>query len=588
MAVELTLVRMKLALLRHSREGKQGAMTSTGTALGGLLAAGTLWLSATGGADLLAAAYAVWMLGWILGPVVMGGGDESLRPEHFSLVGLKSHRLAGGLLAAAFVGTAPLISLAALLGLAVSGTREGVAGLLTAVPAIVLQLALFVLLSKVTVGLLGLALRSRLGAIGAGLVNGAVLAAGCQIWVFLAVFDQSGVPPAAWFLPSGWGLLAVRGDLVALAALAVLDVLLLASWTALLSRRSGAPRTSGRPRRPIMSRGADGAVVAKELRTWSRDLARNHQFVFALSFGVCFAASPLIIGWDGMLPAAGPIFVLMVASMTSNLYGSDGTALWLTLLTPGGDDVRGRQHAWLAVIAPAAVVLTLVTTTIAGGPWPLVLALLPALLGGAAGLVPLLSVYGLIPGTDPARRGGNPLRVSDDSGGLTGLAYLMLALVAATAVPAGLTATWYGWAGVPTGLATGLLCYWLLGRLAGHRLRARGPELLHTMRTGRRPGTTSRLATLPKHRHAVAWTGFGLGAVPLFPQGVVAGIFVANGFERHTWFLATYMPPALRWPVVVGMILLGLTAYGVAFLQVRRAGGVPEFPRILPMLRPPR
>ncbi|AQZ69459.1 putative integral membrane transport protein [[Actinomadura] parvosata subsp. kistnae] len=75
---------------------------------------------------------------------------------------------------------------------------------------------------------------------------------------------------------------------------------------------------------------------------------------------------------------------------------------------------------------------------------------------------------------------------------------------------------------------------------------------------------------------------------PLFPQGVVAGIFVANGFERHTWFLATYMPHALRWPVVVGMILLGLTAYGVAILQVRRAEGVPELPRILTMLRPPR
>ncbi|MFD0475045.1 hypothetical protein ACFQ0B_47435 [Nonomuraea thailandensis] len=224
-----------------------------------------------------------------------------------------------------------------------------------------------------------------------------------------------------------------------------------------------------------------------------------------------------------MLPAAGPIFVVMAASMTSNLYGTDGTALWLTLLTPDGDDVRGRQHAWLAVIAPAALVITVVTTAIAGGRWPLVLALLPALLGGAAGLVPLLSVYGLIPGTDPARRGGNPLRVSDDSGGLTGLAYLMLALVAATGVPAGLVASSYGWAGVPTGTATGLLCYWALGRLAGHRLRARGPELLQTMRTGRRPGTASRLASLPRHRQAVAWTGFGLGAVPCSPRASSPG-----------------------------------------------------------------
>ncbi|MFD0475044.1 hypothetical protein ACFQ0B_47430 [Nonomuraea thailandensis] len=272
MAVELTLVRMKLALLRHSREGKQGAMTSTGAALGVVLAGGTLWLSVSGDAGALAAAYAVWMLGWTLGPVVMGGGDESLRPEHFSLAGLKAHRLAGGLLAAAFVGTAPLVGLAALLGLAVSGGREGVAGLLTAVPAIVLQLALFVLLSKVAVGLLGLALRSRLGAIGAGLINGAVLAAGCQIWVFLAAFDQSGVPAAVWLLPSGWGLLAVRGDLAALAALAVLDLLLLAAWTVLLSRRSGrrARRAvpAGRSRRAARAARWPPRNCARGLATW--------------------------------------------------------------------------------------------------------------------------------------------------------------------------------------------------------------------------------------------------------------------------------------------------------------------------------
>ncbi|MFI7610799.1 hypothetical protein ACIBP6_06125 [Nonomuraea terrae] len=574
MAVALTLARMRIAVLRHSHKGAQGSMTSTGVSLGLLFAGGTLYLAATADAELLAGVYAVWMMGWILGPVVMGGGDETLKPEHFALLGLKSHRVATGLLVAAFVGPAPLISLTALLGLAVAGVRHaGPAGVLPAVPAIVLQLVLFVLLSKVAVGVLGLALRSRLGAVGAGLVNGAVLAGGSQIWVFLALFDQSGVPEAVWYLPSGWGLLAVRDDLAALAGLAVLDLLLLAVWAALLARRSGAARTSGRPRRPIRAASANGAVVAKELRTWSRDLARNHQLVFALSFAVCFGASPLLIGWDGMLPSAGPIFVVMAAGLTSNLYGTDGTALWLTMLTPGATDVRGRQRAWLAVIAPVAGVVTVGSTAVAGGQWPLVLALLPALLGGAAGLVPLLSVYGLVPGTDPHKLSGNPLRVSEDNGGLTGLAYLMLALVVVTGVPAGLAALRYGWAGVAVGLATGALCYWGLGLMAERRLRAQGPELLHAMRTGRRTGkaAASRLAALPKPQQAIAWVGFGFGSIPLFPQGIVASIFIVNDIERHSWFLATYMSPSLRWPVVIAMVLLGLTMYGMALYQVSRA-----------------
>ena len=109
-----------------------------------------------------------------------------------------------------------------------------------------------------------------------------------------------------------------------------------------------------------------------------------------------------------MLPYAGPIFVVMAAAMTANLYGTDGTALWLTLMTPGASDVRGRQLAWLLVQGPIAVVLGVAFTAVTGGPWPLILALLAALLGGAAGLIPLVSVYALVPGTDPHRRAGTP------------------------------------------------------------------------------------------------------------------------------------------------------------------------------------
>ena len=565
MAVAVTMMQMKVAVLRHAYRGQRGQTAGVGAALGVLLAAGTVYLAVTD-PGLLPAGYAVWLLGWVLGPIFMGGGDETLRPEYFSLLGLPPRRLAAGLLAGAFVGVAPLVSLAALAGLVLTGNP------LLAVPAMVLQLAVFVLLSKVCVALVGLALRTRLGAMLSGLLNGLVLAALGQIWVFMVAFDQTGVPAAVRYLPSSWGVLAVQGEWWALPALAALVIVLLVAWAALLSRRAGATRVSGRSgRRPIGASTRDGAVIAKELRTWSRDLVRNHQLAFALAYGIGFAASPLILGWNGMLPYAGPIFVVMAAAMSSNLYGTDGTALWLMLMTPGAGDVRGRQLAWLLVQGVIAVVLTVGCTAITGGPWPLMLALLPALLGGAAGLVPLVSVFALVPGTDPHRRAGNPLRTSEDDGGLTGLAYLMLALVILTGAPAALVAIWFGWAGVAVGVVTGALCYWGFGLLAGRRLRTHGPELLDTMRTGRKPQrkVTTRFDRLSRTQKTAAAYCFGFGALPLVPQGIVAAILVANGMLRHSWFLATYAPAAWRYPIAAGFIALGLAMFGTGCWLVR-------------------
>ncbi|MEW9547908.1 hypothetical protein [Nonomuraea sp. NPDC050783] len=580
MAVALTLVRMKVAILRHSGTGQRGQMMAAGGFLGLVLAAGTIYLATLGG-DWLAAAYAVWMLGWIIGPVFSGGGDETLRPEFFSLLGLPPHRMAAGLLAAAFVGVAPAISLIALAGLAVGATAAGgPAGgnVLVAVPAMVLQLAVFVLVSKVAVAVLGIALRSRAGAVGAGVVNGAVLAFLGQAWVFAVAFGQgAAVPEFVRYLPSGWGLLAVRGHYWALGALVVLIVLLLGAWAALLSRRAGASRPSTRGRRPVRAATAREAVVAKELRTWSRDLVRTHQLTFALAYGLFFAGAPLALGWIGLLPWAAPLFVVMAASMTANMYGTDGTALWLPLMTPGATaaDVRGRQQAWLVTVAPVALALAVVLTPLADGPWPLVLAVTAAVLGGGAGLVPLISVYVLVPSIDPRNRGGNPLRTSEDDGALTGLAYLTIFLVALSAAPAAGVALAAGWWGVAVGLATGALCFWGFGLLAERRLRAHGPELLHLMRTGRRPdagkpGSSFQLPDMPKAQRAATVVCLSFGAIPLVPQGIIAAVMVSDGRLRHSWFLATYMPPGLRWPVAAGMVLLGLAMYGVgAWLPYR-------------------
>ncbi|MGC5015946.1 hypothetical protein ACLQ2R_34720 [Streptosporangium sp. DT93] len=592
MAVELTMVQMKVAVLRHSMTGQRAGFVLMGALLGLTLAAGTI-IASLSGADLLVAVYAVWMLGWVLGPVFAGGGDETLRPEYFTLLGLRPRRLATGLLMAAFVGVAPAISLIALAGLAVLGVRLGVVAALVSLPAMLLQLAVFVLLSRVAVAVLGLALRSRVGAIGAGLANGVILAFLGQIWVvFVVLGETDGIPQVvtdvARRLPSGWGTVAVEAAgsadwpraLAALGGMALLIVLLLAAWAVLLTRRAGASRAATRGRRPIRATTAAGAVLAKEARTWSRDLVRTHQLTFALAYGVAFAAAPLLMGWTGMLPWAGPVFVVMAAAMSANLYGTDGTALWLMLMTPGANDVRGRQHAWLLAVAPLAVVLTVGLALVTGGPWPMLLAVLPALLGGGAGLVALISVYGLIPGTDPHRRGGNPLRSTDDDGAVTGMVYAVLVLAILTAAPAAITAALYGWAGVAVGVLTGVLWYRGLGLLAERRLLAHGPELLNMMRTGRRPssgpagtpGARTGFEDLPRHEQIIVGLCFTFGAIPLFPQGLVAGYLKATGSPTRAWFLALYLPPWLQWPTIVFMVLLGVAVYvtGVVIPYRRR------------------
>ncbi|SHF57570.1 hypothetical protein [Streptoalloteichus hindustanus] len=587
MAVALTMVRMKVAIIRHSMTGARAGLVTTGGLLGVALAVGTSALAFVD-ADLLATAYAVWLLGWVLGPLLAGGGDQTIRPEFFALLGLRPRRLAGGLLAAAFVGVAPAVSLLASAGLVITGMRRSAAAGLVALPALLLHLAVLVLLSKVAVAAFGLALRSRANAVLVGLLNGAVLALLSQGWVFAVAFGQSGgLPPATGAivraLPSGWGVLAVEsaasghwGRAAALiAALLLFCGLLLVVWAALMARRSGSPRPGMAGHRVLNATSARNAVLGKEIRTYFRDLVRIHQLVFALSFGICFAALPLLVGWVQMLPWAGPVFVLMAAALSANLYGNDGTALWITLLTPRAIDVRGRQLAWLAFTAPVALTLTLLFTALVDGPWALVLAVTFALLGGGAGLAPLVSVYALVPGIDPRRRGGNPLRVTEDDGSATGVMYALLALALLSALPAGVVALLYGWAGVPVGLTTGILCWWGLGRMAARRLRSHGPELLQMMRSGRRDTSATRWTRyndLSKGRQALVSLCMTACPIALVPQGILPGVFKVVGVDAKAWFLALHVPNWAQWPTILCMVLLGV-AFGAAAVRLLREKG---------------
>jgi ABC-2 type transport system permease protein len=261
----------------------------------------------------------------------------------------------------------------------------------------------------------------------------------------------------------------------------------------------------------------------------------------------------------------------------ANLYGQDGTALWLTVLMPGTEraDVRGRQLAWALLYGSMALVLTVAGTVASGRAdlWPWALAATAAVVGGGAGLLPLIGVGQLVPGPDPHQNRNSPL----DHGDLTGQAFVAMFLAAVLPLPALLPAIIGAaldsdaliWAAVPAGILTGALGYWLFGTWAAQSLAVRGPELLFLMRAGKEQkaqalGDTSAFAAMPKVKQHLLWTSVTVGCIALFPQALVPLVMKLTDQVEPVWFLALHLPLAWQWPTIILMFLLAAGAFALA------------------------
>ena len=521
------LISMKLRVLRNSLRGAAAASLVIGGFAGLAAAVATVVLIAvhpggtTVGTDIAAALFAVWTLGWLFGPIVTGGGDETLRPENFALLPIRPHRLATGLLGASLTGLTSVVSLVAFSGLLVVAIPAGFATAVVAAIAVVAQLALVVLLSRVVIAGLGALLGSRRGK-DLGVLLGALV--GLGYLPARAVFDQLGpiivgqtspaFTTALRGLPSGWGPNAVAAAadhhwLVAtgwLLALAALDALLLLAWSRLLVRRlttagstTGPSRTGRReghaPRRSLLPDTPLGAVIGKEFALWRRDAQRRTLLLTSILIGLLLPAFSLTQGGGTGGMALSALWIVVFATMQlSNMYGIDGSAVWQTLITPDAAraDVRGRQWAWALIVGPVALLAATVLPALTGATqiYPVLFALVPALLGAGAGTVLLASVQSPFP--TPSGKGSNPF-VSGRSGGafsnITRRLTLML-MQCAAAIPAvvllvlgatGLVPA-ASWVAVPVGVACGIGAAWWWGRRAYQHLELRGPELLTAVR----------------------------------------------------------------------------------------------------------
>ena len=92
-----------------------------------------------------------------------------------------------------------------------------------------------------------------------------------------------------------------------------------------------------------------------------RDPIRLTCLLIALLVGAVACAIPAVTaGTSLVLPYAGTPTAVIAGACACNLYGSDGTSSWSTVMTPGSAraDVRGRQAAWLIIVGPYAVAIT--------------------------------------------------------------------------------------------------------------------------------------------------------------------------------------------------------------------------------------
>ena len=497
------LIRMRWRVLRHSLRGKQAVATGLGFLAGMVAAGGTLVVAGVSfdhSTDVLAAVYLVWTVGWLFAPLLSGGGDETLRPEHFALLPLSPRRLASGLLGAAFVGVPAIVTGVAFLGLVLHADGAHVVVALVAVP---LQLVFVVLLSRVVMAALGAVLRSRRGRDLGILLTAVAGSSGFVVNVLVQTFgpgllagDSPVLSAVLRWLPSGWGTVAVTSSwalsLLCLVGLLVVDAVLLGVWGVLLVRRTTrVAATAGAVRRRafggVLPATPTGAVIGKELRTWARDARRRVAVLSIVLVGVVVSVGPMLGGEGGPSAFGGLAMVAFGCLLAGNLYGMDGSALWHTLVVPGAEraDVRGRQVAWLLIVGPVALLLAIVLPALSDpGTYPWVLGLVPALLGGGAGLVVVLSVFTAYPMPDqrasPFSAGGSPglVRAVTQLGISLLLAVVALPVVALVVVGQVSDAPLVSWLGLPVGVAVGGLTFWWWGSIAVRRLVARGPEVL--------------------------------------------------------------------------------------------------------------
>ncbi|NUT05233.1 MAG: ABC transporter permease [Hamadaea sp.] len=473
---------------------------------------------------------ALLVIGWLFGPLLWFGVDETLTPAKFALLPIPRRTLITGLLTAALLGVPVAATLVATSGLVI-GTALGHGAVAAVVSAlgVVVGLLMCVALSRAVTSAFANLLGSRrvrdLAAIGLALL--AALLGPAQIFGISALSraDFSQLKGFAEIL--GWTPLAApwsasvsaaQGDYLAgLAKVgigAATTALLLWWWSATIERAMlGATDASG-PRRAAGSGSpvtrlfgrlrwlpatAEGAMVVREARYWWRDTRRRANLITFAVLGVFLPVLFNLGGPSGLLgddvdieplpdnPAirtGAMVFVGVLAAVAvANQFGFDGTAYALHLATgvPGRREILSRVLGYSLYIVPLIVVISVLVTVLGGNAAeiPLRIGTLLGAYGVSLAACVIVSVFGpyALPETS------NPFAVNT-GGGLTKSLLTLVAMVSSVALSsplilaAALTGDLWTWLALPVGVAYGVGAVWLGVIIGGDAVDRRGPELL--------------------------------------------------------------------------------------------------------------
>ncbi|WP_433081683.1 ABC transporter permease [Dactylosporangium sp. CA-052675] len=466
------------------------------------------------------------VLAWIFVPLLFFGVDETLDPARFALLPVPRRTLIGGMLAAAFVGIPPTVTLLATLGSVIGAAYHGgVAAAIVAVLGAAVGLGVCVAASRAVTSAFARMLRSRRVRDLAALLI-ALLGISCNpLFQLVFALVQRGesrqatlvgevlswTPLAAPYVAyvdaadGNWALVPVR-LLIGVAGI----VLLLWWWqqtieSAMIGSAAGpgANRRAATGEAPVrafiprivgfLPAGRFTALLSRELRYWLRDPRRRASLISLLAasvvipFAFTFGANGGRSGTPGLSQHA-LVFSLMFAGafvglVLVNQFGNDGTAYALHMLTevPGQVELAARAVAVGVLAFPLLLVGTVAASLLSGHA-----AELPAAVGvglcsfgisvGAAGITSVLAPY-------PMPESTNPFAMNSGRGGAKGLlsfvsmfsTWILTAPVAVAfaLLPDGLT-----WVVLPIGLAWGSAIAWVGTRIAGNLLQRRAPEVL--------------------------------------------------------------------------------------------------------------
>jgi ABC-2 type transport system permease protein len=466
------------------------------------------------------------VLAWTLLPLLFFGVDESLDPARFALLPIPRMTLARGMLAAAFIGVPPLITLVATSGLVLAAALRfgGVAALAAAV-GVLLGLCTGIIGSRAVTSAFATLLRSRrvrdLAAVVIALLASSIgplqllLSARvsgdsvAQVAPYARVVSWTplGAPYALPFDVAGHAWLRLTAHLTISAA----TIGLLLWWwshtieSAMLGTITGGAVRHRRaaagsavrglipaPLRRIARPTRFGAIVARESRFWWRDPRRRSSLVSILTASAVVPIALNVVSGPARAGAAVLPFSFAVSMcgtmggmMLANQFAFDGNAYAAHVLTqvPGRVELRARALAVALVALPVQIMVVIAVSVLGGhtAQVPAGFGMLCAAFGAAVATASFVSV--LAPYALPDN--SNPFALNSATGSAKGMLALVAMIgtlvisspiVVAAAVLGGTSVGL--WVVFVLGVAYGPLVATFGTYAAGELLDRRGPEVL--------------------------------------------------------------------------------------------------------------